>query len=124
MHIASARFRFTSFSLVQNPLRGVSRATPTRVSRYAIISTTAESRVRALSRPRDHAYGPVALQRGENMELLQLEPPNYGVHSSGIYIIDDDGIGVLAGPFQSERTAMEWINERQEIVNQNRLAAE
>jgi hypothetical protein len=89
-----------------------------------MISTTAESRLRALSQPRDHAYGPVALQRGENMELLQLEPPSYGVHSSGICIIDDDGTGVLAGPFKSERAAVEWINQRQEIVKQDRLAAE
>jgi hypothetical protein len=89
-----------------------------------MISTIAESRLRALSRPRDHAYGPVALQRGESMELLQIEPPSYGVHSSGIYIIDDDGTGVLAGPFQSENAAVEWINQRQEIVKQHRLAAE
>jgi len=58
------------------------------------------------------------------MELLQLEPPNYGVHNSGVYIIDDDGTGVLAGPFKSERAAVEWINQRQEIVKQGRLAAE
>jgi hypothetical protein len=58
------------------------------------------------------------------MEMLQLEPPDYGVHSSGNYIIDDDGTGVLAGPFKSERAAVEWINQRQEIVKQDRLAAE
>ena len=33
------------------------------------------------------------------MDLLQLEPPDYGVGTIGIYIIDDDGIGVCAGPF-------------------------
>lgn len=61
---------------------------------------------------------------GKAMELLQLEPPNYGVHSSGIYIIDDDGATVLAGPFKSEHAAVEWINQRQETVKQHRLAAE
>jgi hypothetical protein len=49
---------------------------------------------------------------GKTMEMLQLEPPSHGVHSSGIYIIDDDGTGVLAGPFQSEHAAVEWINQR------------
>ena len=67
---------------------------------------------------------PSPYNAGKTMELLQLEPPNYDVHSSGIYIIDDDGTGVLAGPFQSENAAVEWINQRQEIVKQDGLAAE
>jgi hypothetical protein len=29
------------------------------------------------------------------MELRDLQPPHYGVHITGIYIIDDDGIGIL-----------------------------
>jgi hypothetical protein len=31
------------------------------------------------------------------MELLDLQPPDYGVRSTGIYIIDDDGLRVFAG---------------------------
>ena len=50
------------------------------------------------------------------MELLQLEPPDYGVRTMGIYVIDDDGIGICAGPFDSEITAIGWIDQRQEIL--------
>jgi hypothetical protein len=55
------------------------------------------------------------------MEILQLEPPDYGVHTTGIYVIDDDGIGVRAGPFESETAALRWIDHRQETLNRNRL---
>jgi hypothetical protein len=55
------------------------------------------------------------------MELLQLEPPDYCVHSSGIYVIDDDGIAVVAGPFDSEIAAVAWITQRQERLNQDHL---
>jgi len=47
------------------------------------------------------------------MELLDLQPPDYGVRSTGIYIIDDDGLRVFAGPFESEATAIAWIIQRQ-----------
>jgi hypothetical protein len=50
------------------------------------------------------------------MELLQLEPPDYGVNIPGIYVINDDGISVLAGPFESETVAIRWIDQRQEIL--------
>jgi hypothetical protein len=50
------------------------------------------------------------------MELLQLEPPDYGVRIMGIYLIDDDGIGVCAGPFDSETAAIGWIDQRRENV--------
>ena len=53
---------------------------------------------------------------GGNMELLQLEPPDYGVRAMGIYIIDDDGIGVCAGSFDSETAAIGWIDQRQETL--------
>jgi hypothetical protein len=56
------------------------------------------------------------------MELLLLEPPDYGVHTIGIYVIDDDGIGVFAGPFESEAAALRWIEERQETLIRNRPA--
>jgi hypothetical protein len=54
--------------------------------------------------------------RGGTMELLQLEPPDYGVRTIGIYIIDDDGIGVCAGPFDSETAAIGWIDQHQETL--------
>ena len=50
------------------------------------------------------------------MELLDLQPPEYGVRSTGIYIIDD-GLRVFAGPFESEVTAIAWIIQRQETMN-------
>ena len=50
------------------------------------------------------------------MELLHLEPPDYGVRTMGIYIIDDDGIGVCAGPFDSETAAISWIDQRHETI--------
>jgi hypothetical protein len=40
------------------------------------------------------------------MELLDLQPPDYGVHSTGFYIINDDGLRAFAGPFESEATAI------------------
>jgi hypothetical protein len=48
------------------------------------------------------------------MELLELDPPSYGVSTRGIYIIDDDGEQVFAGPFDSEIAAIAWINLRQQ----------
>ena len=56
------------------------------------------------------------------MELLLLEPPDYGVHTIGIYVIDDDGICVFAGPFESEAAALRWIEERQETLIRDRPA--
>jgi hypothetical protein len=43
------------------------------------------------------------------MELLELAPPQLGVTDSGIYVIDDDGAQVLAGPFAEETEALAWI---------------
>ena len=54
------------------------------------------------------------------MELLDLQPPDYGVRSTGIYIIDDDGLHVFTGPFESEATAIAWIIQRQETMNLRR----
>jgi hypothetical protein len=54
------------------------------------------------------------------MELLHLEPADYGVHATGIYVIDDDGISVLAGPFESEAAALRWIDQRLEALRRNR----
>jgi hypothetical protein len=53
---------------------------------------------------------------GGLMELLQLEPPDYGVLIMGIYIIADDGIGICAGPFDSETAAIGWIDQRHEML--------
>jgi hypothetical protein len=52
--------------------------------------------------------------REETMELLELDPPSYGVSTRGIYIIDDDGEQVFAGPFDSEIAAIAWIDLRQQ----------
>ncbi len=54
------------------------------------------------------------------MELLQLEPPDYGVHLAGLYIIDDDGEHVFAGPFESETVAIAWITHRQDALIRRR----
>jgi hypothetical protein len=54
------------------------------------------------------------------MELRHLTSPDYGVSSSGIYILDDDGLLVFAGPFGSEATAIGWITQRQEDLNRDR----
>ena len=51
------------------------------------------------------------------MELRQLEPPDYDVHTTGIYIVDDDGVRVFAGPFDSETAAIGWIVQRQQDMN-------
>ena len=54
------------------------------------------------------------------MELLELDPPGYGVSTRGIYIIDDDGKQVFAGPFDSEIAAIAWIDLRQQNIVQHR----
>ena len=38
----------------------------------------------------------------ELWKLLELDSPSYGVSTPGIYIIDDDGERVCAGPFDSK----------------------
>ena len=50
------------------------------------------------------------------MELLELQPPEYGVHTSGIYVIDDDGRRVCAGPFQTETDAIVSIERSLRIL--------
>jgi hypothetical protein len=50
------------------------------------------------------------------MELLDLQPPDYGVHVTGLYIIDDDGECVFAEPFGSETAAIAWIAQRQDAL--------
>jgi hypothetical protein len=54
------------------------------------------------------------------MELLELDPPSYGVSTRGIYIIDDDGEQIFAGPFASEIAAIAWIDHRQQSRVQHR----
>jgi hypothetical protein len=74
-----------SVPLVQNPLRGSSL-------------WKCQMRNRAFVPWRDLAKLPtvaIALQRGETMELLHLEPDNYGVNTTGIYII---GARPISGP--------------------------
>jgi hypothetical protein len=55
------------------------------------------------------------------MELLELDPPSYGVSTHGIYIIDDDGEQVFAGPFDSEIAAIAWIDLRQQNIAHRQL---
>lgn len=50
------------------------------------------------------------------MELLDLAPPGFGVTAAGVYIIDDDGLRPLAGPFTSEAAAIAWIVQRQDSL--------
>jgi hypothetical protein len=104
MHIASARFRSLR-SLVQNPLRGAERGQSRRRNLdFVPWSDLVPSLTIAVNN-----------NAGEIMELLRLQPPDYGVHSTGIYIIGDDGREICAGPFDSETAAIKWIDQRQEI---------
>jgi hypothetical protein len=43
------------------------------------------------------------------MELLDASSQQDKALSPGIYVIDDDGIGVMAGPFPNEDEALQWI---------------
>ena len=45
------------------------------------------------------------------MQLLELDPDELGVASHGIYVVDDDEVRVLAGPFETEALALEWIDD-------------
>ena len=52
-------------------------------------------------------------QVGASMELLELMPPEFGVSESGVYVVDDDGVQVRAGPFDNDGAALAWIERRQ-----------
>jgi hypothetical protein len=66
------------------------------------------------------AFTVVLTQKREGiMELLELDSPSYGVGTPGIYIIDDDGEHVCAGPFDSEIAAIAWIDLRQQKFAQH-----
>jgi hypothetical protein len=57
------------------------------------------------------------------MELLELEPPLFGVRIPGIYVIDDDGTETLAGPFESEVAAIKWIERQQKALTHTAASA-
>jgi hypothetical protein len=57
------------------------------------------------------------------MELLDLAPPAFGVATAGLYIIDDDGIRPLAGPFTSETAAIAWIVQRQDSLSRTAVGS-
>jgi hypothetical protein len=117
MHIASARFRPTSFRWCRTRCAVFFRSCESTIlSRCVCIGPMAESRFCALARAHLRSYRPADNNAGETMELLQLEPPDYGVPVTGIYIIDDDGVAVFAGPFESETAAIGWIDRRQEML--------
>ena len=66
------------------------------------ISTHAESRLCALDQDTAALIVAFTQKREGPMELLELDSPSYGVSTPGIYIIDDDGERVCAGPFDSK----------------------
>ncbi len=43
------------------------------------------------------------------MELLELDPLQLGVTDTGVYVVDDEGAVILAGPFAHETDAIAWI---------------
>jgi len=43
------------------------------------------------------------------MELLNLSLNQFEVTIPGIYVMNDEGIGVIAGPFVNESEALFWI---------------
>lgn len=43
------------------------------------------------------------------MELLSLRWGEHGVAVPGIYVLDDEGEEILAGPFRTEADAVGWI---------------
>lgn len=61
------------------------------------------------------------------MELLYLSPPQSDVQLSGVYVLDDEGERVLAGPFLSSRDAVRWIEmtipARQEATRRSEAAS-
>lgn len=61
------------------------------------------------------------------MELLYLSPPRSDVRLPGIYVMDDDGERVLAGPFMATRDAVRWIEmtapARQEATKRSEAAS-
>ena len=58
------------------------------------------------------------------MEILELSPGELGVDSAGVYVVDDGGRHVLAGPFATEIAALVWINLTHEARIKNSVAAE
>jgi hypothetical protein len=49
--------------------------------------------------------------RLRSVQLLELDPDELGVASHGIYVVDDDEVRVIAGPFDTEALALEWIDD-------------
>jgi hypothetical protein len=45
------------------------------------------------------------------VQLLELDPDELGVARHGIYVVDDDDVRVIAGPFDTEAMALEWIDD-------------
>ena len=49
-------------------------------------------------------------RRVGSVQLLELDSDELDVASHGIYVVDDDDVRVLAGPFDTEALAVEWID--------------
>ena len=58
-------------------------------------------------------------QVGASMELLELRPPEFGVAKPGVYVVDDDGAQVRAGPFDNDAAALAWIEQRQRRLSRD-----
>ena len=43
------------------------------------------------------------------MELLELNPPEFGIAVPGVYVLDDAGAAICAGPFETDIVALAWI---------------
>ena len=49
------------------------------------------------------------------MQLLELGPCELGVHSHGIYVVDDEERRVIAGLFDTVTSAVAWIDDRRTL---------
>ena len=72
-----------------------------------------------------HAYRCAQAQRlGRRWNCSILTPPDFGVSAAGLYIIDDDGLRPLAGPFTSESAAIAWIVQRQDGLGRTAVTSD
>ncbi len=57
------------------------------------------------------------------MQLLQLSSRELGVAIGGIYVVDDEEIHILAGPFATEAGGVSWIEHHKEARSDDRIGA-
>jgi hypothetical protein len=81
----------------------------------------ASSRLRALAGPARQSYVPtIHNDVGRRWSCWIFSHQIMAFAAQGSTIIDDDGLRVFAGPFESEATAIAWIIQRQETMNLRR----